>query len=792
MINLLRILGNGLLGINARNLLYIRPFNPRKAVAFADDKLQTKMFLAARGIPTAKIYARIATRGQLRQFDFSSLPSDCVLKPNSGYGGEGILLLHRNDGSFSSKGRGILTERDLTRHIEDIFEGRYSIGGRRDTAFFEQLLTAHPCFAPFRPDGLPDIRVIVFNLVPIMAMLRIPTSVSSGKANLHLGGIGIGIDLAKGVTTHAAQYHHTIDRLPHGTDPAGITIPFWDDILLLCSRIQYMTNIGYLACDITITREMGPALLEVNARAGLSVQVANLAPLQSRLERVKGIRVRFPEKGVRIGQDLFGEKLQEKAGIVRPVLGLMETVHIAGAGIEFAVPAVIDPRQERTTCEQSLLSELLEKGAVEPETEKSGAYRIKFTLGGRKVQTLIAEGQVTAPGRLLIGKRDLTGFLLDPGRQASSPLPRRRSGMDRRAADRLLARIDDDLSSLRWLKPENLLGELEHLRSDRSYHPHFLYPPFDSPLEEAESRLSLRVTDHSPLGVLLEKKRLELLRRIVLLRARGDAVRFTRASEELFGAPTSALIRTAEAALAGMRADGVNTEKPIALADAVTLLRAALDRYSLRDWEVVVRPKMVSDCAAGKNTVFLREGASFTRTRMEALIAHEIETHVLTVENGRHQPFLLLQRGCAAYLETQEGLAVYNQNRVLLPGHEKRFGPARSVVGIAFGLTHSFAETRTYLEEVLRYSPEKALTKAIDIKRGLSDTSLPGGFTKGLVYLRGQQMIEQFVSGGGDLRRLYIGKVSLDDLDLIEQIPGLLPPLLLPAYLQEKSRKGGE
>ena len=84
---------HGILGLNARNLLYIKPFNPRKAIALADDKLKTKSFLSARGIPTARVFAEVRSRQELKEFDFDTLPDECVLKPNNGFGGEGIMIL---------------------------------------------------------------------------------------------------------------------------------------------------------------------------------------------------------------------------------------------------------------------------------------------------------------------------------------------------------------------------------------------------------------------------------------------------------------------------------------------------------------------------------------------------------------------------------------------------------------------------------------------------------------------------------------------------------------------------
>jgi len=146
----------GLLGLNARNLLYIKPYNPRKAVAFADDKMRTKAFLSARGIPVAKLYARIESHDQLKSFDFSSLPDECVLKPNNGFGGEGIMILKgRRNGEYLEQGKRPVSQRELREHIEDILDGRYSISGLPDSAFFEKILVAADASAPFRPSGLP-------------------------------------------------------------------------------------------------------------------------------------------------------------------------------------------------------------------------------------------------------------------------------------------------------------------------------------------------------------------------------------------------------------------------------------------------------------------------------------------------------------------------------------------------------------------------------------------------------------------------------------------------------------
>ncbi len=780
----------GVLGLNARSLLYIKPFNPKKAVAFADDKIKTKAFLSARGIPTAKLFARIESRRQLQSFDFSNLPDICVLKPNYGFGGEGIIILKgRKNGEFLEQGKTPIGTERLREHIEDILDGKFSVNGLRDTAFFEQILIADECFLPFRPAGLPDVRIIVFNLVPVMAMLRVPTAESDGKANVHQGGIGIGIDIAKGITTHGFQYHSMITELPHGGPVAGIKIPRWDEILLIAAKIQYSTNIGYLAVDLTIEKELGPVLLEVNARAGLSVQLANLAPLRSRLERVEGLSVGSPEKGVRLSHELFGEReeLSRRKQTGPAILGLRETIEITGEGALIEEACTVSPDLPGTVFSEAFIRELTALKVAEPVSGSRNSFKVKFTLGGKRIQTIVTAGTPEDTAlRASIGSRDLKGFLIDPSKSPKSPL---KIGVrkDLRAVDRILCSIDRELSILKFLRPVNLTEERKKLALDTLYEPVFQLRPCTLDLPEMEQILRPLESDESPLGILLRKKRRELLLKIDLIRARGDREKFTAASLALYGAPSAALIGFATEYLKQQDEDPKKEtdEKPMDALSAKKAFEEVLSKYGLHDWQVELKQGMVSDCAVAEKKVFIRTGSTFSSEHLKALFAHEIETHVLTAENGRIQPYEIFRRGCANYLDTQEGLAIFNQNRVLPMQHEKRFLHAKSVLAVAYAMDHSFAETRKYVREELRCSPEKALSKAIDIKRGFLRGSEHGAFTKSLVYFRGLRAIEQYVRLKGDLRRLFIGKIAIEDLPLIGAIEGMKDPAMLPMFLRE-------
>jgi hypothetical protein len=202
-------------------------------------------------------------------------------------------------------------------------------------------------FKPYTFKGIPDIRVIVFNKIPVMAMLRLPTKESGGKANLQQGAIGVGIDMASGITTSAIQGKNKfIEKIPDSRlIISGIKIPHWKDILLLAVKTQEISELGFLGVDIAIDKEVGPVVLELNARPGLSIQLANLSGLKERLKRVAGLKIQAAEKGVRVGRDLFGGEIEEELEDIsgKKIIGSVEKVKLIGKnGKEIEVEAKID------------------------------------------------------------------------------------------------------------------------------------------------------------------------------------------------------------------------------------------------------------------------------------------------------------------------------------------------------------------------------------------------------------------------------------------------------------------
>src|SRR6185369_15699753 len=292
-----------LLGMNARNLDYIRPHNRKRGMELADNKLLCKRVLKKNNLGVPSLIAKIRTHEELENFNWASLPNSFALKPNRGFGGSGILVVYarkkgRDDAWVKADGS-VITIEDIRSHISNILDGSFSLANIPDIAFFEERLKLLKLFKPYTYRGIPDIRVIVFNQVPVMAMLRLPTRASDGKANLQQGAIGIGIDLATGITTTAILGKgHLIEYAP-GTRLvlSGIRIPYWKDILSMSIEAQKVSGLGFLGADISIDRERGPVILELNARPGLSIQLANLSGLKDRLKRVSGLKIKSTERG---------------------------------------------------------------------------------------------------------------------------------------------------------------------------------------------------------------------------------------------------------------------------------------------------------------------------------------------------------------------------------------------------------------------------------------------------------------------------------------------------------------
>jgi len=302
----------GILGMNRRNAACILDHNPRSKFPLVDDKLRMHKLCRSIGVPTPEVYAVVKSNGELRR-----LPAllgdheDFVIKPNRGSAGRGVVVL-TGRGPGGKGGQPVYLRHNgervsldaMRQHLSDILSGMYSLGGQCDQAMVQQRIRLHPAFAAITYKGIPDVRVVLYRNEPAMAMLRLPTRESNGRANLHQGGIGTGVDLDSGLTFHAVQHNRFVDCHPDTRMPVvGLRVPCWHDVLRMSKQVAEAVGLGYVGVDIVVDEELGPMLLEANARPGLAIQIANGRGLLPRLDAIDGMhrnRAAVAEEAVEI------------------------------------------------------------------------------------------------------------------------------------------------------------------------------------------------------------------------------------------------------------------------------------------------------------------------------------------------------------------------------------------------------------------------------------------------------------------------------------------------------------
>ncbi|QQS39369.1 ATP-dependent zinc protease [Candidatus Woesebacteria bacterium] len=425
---------SSILGLNARTTLFSYPYNSLRGKSIATSKLKTKRILGKAGIPVPERYAIFSQPHKIINYDWSKLPHSFALKPNKGLGGEGIIIAKKRTSDktgWITTDKKRVTQEDLKLHVLDILEGAYSIQNVPDWAYIEEFVGRHKAFRKYAFRGTPDIRVIVFNKVPVMAMLRLPTKESGGRANLHQGAIAVGVDIATGITTKAYWKGHFIKYKP-GTKRKlhGIKIPKWDQILKIAVMCQDVAGLGYMGADLVLHPKKGPMVLELNYQPGLQIQLANTAGLKKRLEKVEDLEVRDAEHGVKIAKALFAsvfaDRVKASEGI--KTVKAIEEIKIKGRRFKKQrkkVLAKLDTGAWRTSISLSLAKEL----GLMTETNILWDKKVKSSLGAEQRPVIeltffLAGKKITTPASVakrmalkypvIIGRKNLKGMLVDP------------------------------------------------------------------------------------------------------------------------------------------------------------------------------------------------------------------------------------------------------------------------------------------------------------------------------------------------------------------------------------------
>lgn len=427
-----------ILGLNARNILFLKRYNKPSGKRIADHKLLTKSALQKAKLPIPRLYRVFRKPEDIDKFNFiSKLPESFVVKPDNSLGGEGILVVEKRGqyaGEWVTTTGETVNVDDLKLLIREILEGRFSMQNKPDIAFVEERVRIHPAFEKICWGGTPDIGVLVFNHIPVMAYLRLPTKESGGRANMFQGAIACGIDIATGITTYAVRWTTPIKFFPETRRKlTGVKIPEWYEVMTLAINCQEaVPRLGFMRADIVLQPGLKhpdktfPKVLEINAQPGLKIQIANQAGLRRRLERVEGLKIKTAKKGIKIARALFANPQLHDVVVGKKKINVFETIEVRSfMGEKYPVKAKVDTGAFRTSIDEELARKL---GLLSPENilyhgryrssmgqEKRPVVEVVFWLGGKKIKTTANVSDRSDLKRpMIIGRRDLKEFLVNP------------------------------------------------------------------------------------------------------------------------------------------------------------------------------------------------------------------------------------------------------------------------------------------------------------------------------------------------------------------------------------------
>ena len=323
--------------------------------------------------------------------------------------------------------------------------------------------------------------------------------------------------------------------------------------------------------------------------------------------------------------------------------------------------------------------------------------------------------------------------------------------------------------------------------------PTFSYRPVTLDAGDLRSRLGrlpIGDVDDPALSALFEAKRRELECQLRLVEQRNTAP-FLDTALELYGGVEPELVATAEAILDRTRAATQNGGPPVGADAFARRAQDEIARYR-EQWPSVrgtveVRPDLPGILVSG-DRLLVGRGLALDPGRVEALVHHEVGTHVLTHENGRAQPLRLFQVGLPGAEETQEGLAVLAEYLVGgLSGARLALLAARVVAVDRLLAGESFPATFDCVHRRYRVPPGPAFRVVMRVYRA-------GGLTKDAIYLRGLERLLSHLATGGSLEPLLVGKLDLLHIPVLDELAGcglLAATPLRPRWLSHPRAAAG-
>ena len=351
--------------------------------------------------------------------------------------------------------------------------------------------------------------------------------------------------------------------------------------------------------------------------------------------------------------------------------------------------------------------------------------------------------------------------------------------------DRQLAEIGNSFDFLLLATPVNVdeaWGEFKKSKFQRR--PDFLYRPMPiDPLliKRQLYKVPIEKIEDPSLSHLFREQQLYFERMLTMLSDRNSK-HFMHESFQLYGSIEPSLLKTAKKILASISKSKQGAKsKKVSAREFALLAQREIDYYKKLypefDTKVFLR-KDVSGVMVSGGNFLINENLEIAKSRVQAVIHHEIGTHALTYYNGKAQPFQQMYIGLPGYDETQEALAVFSEYLCgQLSGSRLRFLAARAITAFQMTQGKSFAEIYSQLTEEYNFSGPAAFNITFRVFRG-------GGLTKDMVYLKGLIKLLDYLKKGNDFEPFFLGKFSISHMDIIRELE--LRKILKPAPLRPR------
>lgn len=773
----------GILGVNKRFLKYIKPLNPQKDIKLADSKLKTKNLLKNLDIPYPKLIDVIKNRKQLKNYDFSKLYwQDFVIKPNKWSKGKWIMICSvkkLNDEFFIKVWNKLLSQDEFKKYLIDILDWKYSLTLWNDIILIEEKIEPSDEFKIFCEYWLADIRLIVMNLVPVMAMLRYPTLKSWWKANIAAWWIWFWIDIWtwKIVSMYKDRIIYTKNFPKEYQQFYNKTIPYWDDILLYSSQIQYFTNIWYLWLDWVISKKW-PMLLEINARAWMEIQLVNWEWLEKRLRKIHDLHITLPSKWVEVWKTLFSKKTTNPT-VKKDIIYLEQPWFIReenqSKDSEKFITIKVDLDNKYNYWDPDLVEEnktyILKFGdIILDDVEILPKKGLKNTV---TLWTLELEDFIIIPK-----KKDIRDFSIWVKKSFNETEENSLIELDN-----LIDELSKKLNLSKITKPKNYMEELDNFITwNGNYNPKFVYKyPSDKKLQQIEDELKqaeenffdIKAEYKSELFLLFNEKIKELKYKLELIKAykNQDFENIAKYNNLLFGSINKDYLEEAKKKVTPFTPK-YDLGRKLFLFEVAEKVEQHLKKRNIQ-WKVVLESDLSARILVKRwdpLIVAISKNAVFYEKEINMVLAHEIDVHALRYLNWKKTWWKILQAWTGFYLKDEEGLAIWNSLNYLPENYEKNAMYEKYLL-VYEAQNNDFVG----LTNLLRFlHPEDSLLKifrrAMRFKRWLQNTAFKWegtAYFKDKIYLDGYKKISTWIENWWSFKDMLKWKYKVEDLKYI-------------------------